>query len=161
MWRAPPVSSRRWSWHSPGCTSCARRCRTAWTLPPELAADPLDRLSEIARASGSDWALGIEAHSRALMSEGEAAERLYLEAIERLGRTRIRVELARSHLLYGEWLRRERWHLNAREQLRTAYELFTRMGAEAFAGRARHQLAQPALPRPARRRGRRPAQLAS
>jgi ATP/maltotriose-dependent transcriptional regulator MalT len=107
---------------------------------PELAADPLDRLSDIAHASGSDWALGIEARSRALMSEGEAAERLHLEAIKRLGRTRIRVELARSHLLYGEWLRRERRHLNAREQLRTAYELFTRIGAEAFAERARREL---------------------
>jgi hypothetical protein len=64
------------------------------------------RLSEIATASGTDWALGIQARSRALLSDGEAAERLYLEAIRRLGRTRIRAELARAHLLYGEWLRR-------------------------------------------------------
>jgi DNA-binding CsgD family transcriptional regulator len=73
-------------------------------------------------------------------TEGKAAERLHLEAIERLGRTCIRVELARAHLLYGEWLRRKRRHLNAREQLCTVYGLFTRMGAEAFAGRTRREL---------------------
>jgi DNA-binding CsgD family transcriptional regulator len=107
---------------------------------PERAAEALERLSEIARASGSDWALGIEARSRALVSEGEVAERLYREAIERLGRTRIRVELARTHLLYGEWLRRERRRLDAREQLRTAHEMLTKMGVEAFAARAAREL---------------------
>ena len=106
----------------------------------ERAADALQRLSETTRASGTDWALGIEARSRALLSDGEAAERLYREAIERLGRTRVRVELARAHLLYGEWLRRERRRLDAREQLRTAHEMFTAMGIEAFAERAAREL---------------------
>jgi DNA-binding CsgD family transcriptional regulator len=107
---------------------------------PGPAADALERLSETTRASGTDWALGVEARSRALLSEGEAAERLYREAIERLARTRVRVELARAHLLYGEWLRRERRRLDAREQLRIAHELFTEFGMEAFAERARVEL---------------------
>jgi DNA-binding CsgD family transcriptional regulator len=105
-----------------------------------LAADGLHRLSEMTRASGTDWARGVEARSRALLSEGEAAERLYREAIQRLARTRVRVELARAHLLYGEWLRRDRRRLDAREQLRTAHELFTEFGMEAFAERARVEL---------------------
>jgi hypothetical protein len=102
----------------------------------EVASDALGQLEERTRASGTDWALGIEARSRALLSDGDTAERLYLEAIGRLGRTRIRVELARAHLLCGEWLRRERWRLDAREQLRAAHEMFTGMGAAAFADRA-------------------------
>jgi DNA-binding CsgD family transcriptional regulator len=106
----------------------------------EVAADGLRRLSELTRTSGTDWALGVEARSRALLSEGEAAERLYREAIERLERTRVRVELARDHLLYGEWLRRERRRLDAREQLRHAHKLFTEFGMEAFAERARVEL---------------------
>jgi DNA-binding CsgD family transcriptional regulator len=106
----------------------------------ELAADALERLSAMTRASGTDWALGIEARSRALLSDGDAAEHLYLEAIDRLGRTSIRVELARAHLLYGEWLRRERRRLDAREQLRAAHEMFTGMGVEAFADRAAREL---------------------
>jgi DNA-binding CsgD family transcriptional regulator len=107
---------------------------------PEPAARALAQLSETARASGTDWALGIEARSRALLTEGEAAEPLYREAIDRLGRTRVRSELARAHLLFGEWLRRERRRRDAREQLRTADELFTEFGMEAFAERARGEL---------------------
>ena len=106
----------------------------------EQAADALERLSEITRAGGTDWALGVESRSRALLSEGEAAERLYREAIDRLSRTRVRVELGRAHLLFGEWLRRERRRLDAREQLRTAHEMFIGMGVEAFAGRAEREL---------------------
>jgi DNA-binding CsgD family transcriptional regulator len=107
---------------------------------PEAAADALQRLSDSTRASGTDWALGIEARSRALLSDNEAAELLYREAIERLGRTRVRAELARTHLLYGEWLRREKRRLDAREQLRTAHQMFTAMGTEAFAQRAEREL---------------------
>jgi DNA-binding CsgD family transcriptional regulator len=107
---------------------------------PELAVNALGRLSQTTAASGTDWALRVEARSRALLTEGEAAETLYREAIERLERTRVRVELARAHLLYGEWLRRERRRLDAREQLRTAHKLFTEFGMEAFAERARVEL---------------------
>jgi DNA-binding CsgD family transcriptional regulator len=107
---------------------------------PEPGARALAQLSETTRASGTEWALGIEARSRALMSEGELAEGLYRQAIDRLGRTRVRSELARAHLLYGEWLRRQRRRRDAREQLRTAYELFTQFGMEAFAERARVEL---------------------
>jgi DNA-binding CsgD family transcriptional regulator/tetratricopeptide (TPR) repeat protein len=107
---------------------------------PEPAARALSQLSETTRAAGTDWALGIEARSRALMSDGEIAEGLYREAIDRLGCTRIRSELARAHLLYGEWLRRERRRLDAREQLRHAHRSFTEFGMEAFAERARVEL---------------------
>ena len=107
---------------------------------PDLAADALAQLSETTSASGTDWALGVEARSRALLTDGEAAEPLYREAIQRLERTRVRVELARAHLVYGEWLRRERRRLDAREQLRTAHQLFTEFGMEAFAERARVEL---------------------
>jgi DNA-binding CsgD family transcriptional regulator len=100
----------------------------------------LDRLSERTEASGTDWALGILARSRALLSEGDAADALYREAIERLERTRIRVELARARLIYGEWLRREQRRVDAREQLRVAHEMFGTMGAEGFAERARVEL---------------------
>ena len=107
---------------------------------PARASDALARLSETTRASGTDWALGIEARSRALLSEGQAAENYYREAIERLGRTRMRPAAARAHLLYGEWLRREDRRRDARAELRTAYDRFTEMGVEAFAERARHEL---------------------
>jgi DNA-binding CsgD family transcriptional regulator len=106
----------------------------------EIASGALERLSEAARVTGSDWALGVEARCRALVSEGEVAGDLYREAIERLGRTRVTVELARTHLVYGEWLRRERRRLDAREQLHTAHEMLTAMGMEAFAERASREL---------------------
>jgi DNA-binding CsgD family transcriptional regulator len=106
----------------------------------ELATGLLDRLADMARASGTDWVLGIEARSRALLSEGGSAEALYREAIERLAHTLLRLELARAHLLYGEWLRRERRRLDARRQLHSAHEMFTSMGTEAFAGRAEREL---------------------
>jgi DNA-binding CsgD family transcriptional regulator len=107
---------------------------------PGHAAGALERLSDSARASGSDWALGVEACARALLSEGGPAERLYREALDRLARTRVRVPLARAHLLYGEWLRRENRRIDAREQLRTAYDLFASMGADGFAERAAREL---------------------
>ncbi|HYZ56594.1 MAG TPA: LuxR C-terminal-related transcriptional regulator [Streptosporangiaceae bacterium] len=97
-------------------------------------------LSERTRITPGDWVLGIEARVRALLSDGEAAERFYRESIGHLGRTRLRVELARGHLLYGEWLRRERRRGEAREPLRTAYEMMGAMGAGAFAERARREL---------------------
>jgi len=104
------------------------------------AADACQTLASMTGASGSDWALGIEARSRALLSKGQPAESAYREAIDRLGRTRIRAELARAHLLYGEWLRRERRRVDAREQLRIAHDMFTTMGAEAFSQRAAREL---------------------
>jgi DNA-binding CsgD family transcriptional regulator len=107
---------------------------------PELADAAHRRLSAITRASGTEWALGIEARSGALVSEVEGAERLYRESIERLGHTRVRVDLARSHLLYGEWLRRENRRLDARAQLHTAHDMFASIGAEAFAARGRREL---------------------
>jgi DNA-binding CsgD family transcriptional regulator len=91
-------------------------------------------------ASGTDWALGIEARSRALLQAGPGADELYREAIGRLGRTRVRAELVRARLLYGEFLRREDRTVEARGQVRGAYEEFTEMGAEAFAERARREL---------------------
>ncbi|HMH89768.1 MAG TPA: LuxR C-terminal-related transcriptional regulator [Streptosporangiaceae bacterium] len=107
---------------------------------PELAAGAVQRLSETALASGTDWALGIEARSRALVSEGKNAEMGYREAIDRLGRIRLRVELARAQLLYGEWLRRENRRVDAREQLRAAHQMLAAMGADGFAERAAREL---------------------
>jgi DNA-binding CsgD family transcriptional regulator len=140
---------------------------SVWVLPElieaaartgemRLAADALDRLAGWTRAGGYEFGLGIEARARALLTEGEAAEGYYREAIDRLGRTPGRPELARAHLLYGEWLRRERRRGEAREQLRTACQLLDAIGMEAFAARARHELAaaggttRPAAARPAR-----------
>ena len=107
---------------------------------PDVAADALERLSERTRVAGSESALGIEARSRALLSEGEVADRLYREAIERLRRCGLAFELARARLLYGEWLRRERRRTEARDQLRLAHQMFTEMGAGPFAERAGREL---------------------
>jgi DNA-binding CsgD family transcriptional regulator len=123
----------------------------AWALPElieaaartgslRIARDALDLLAGRARAGGTDWALGVEARCRALLSGGEQAERLYREAITRLGRTRLRPDLARAHLLYGEWLRRGRRRGEAREQLRIAHDMLEAIGMEGFAGRARREL---------------------
>jgi DNA-binding CsgD family transcriptional regulator len=105
-----------------------------------VAAEAAGRLFDVTSASDADWGLGIAARSRALAAEGEAAEELYVEAVERLGRTPIRPELARAHLLYGEWLRRAGRRADAREQLRSAHHLLTSIGMDAFAERARREL---------------------
>jgi DNA-binding CsgD family transcriptional regulator len=107
---------------------------------PEAAGEAGERLTEIAKAAGTDWALGVDARSRALLSSGANAEQLYREALGRLGRCQMRVDLARAHLLYGEWLRRENRRVDARAQLRAAHEQFTSMGIEGFAERARTEL---------------------
>jgi DNA-binding CsgD family transcriptional regulator len=107
---------------------------------PEVGADTHRRLMAVTRASGTDWALGVASRSGALLAEGPRAEDLYVEAIHRLGRTGFAVDLARAHLLYGEWLRRERRRMDARVQLRVAHELFSDFEMEAFAERARIEL---------------------
>ena len=106
----------------------------------DVARTALDRLGEMTRPAGTDWGLGTEVRSRALLSDGENAELLYREAIERFSRTWLRPELARAHLLYGEWLRREGRRSDAREQLRTAHHMFAAIGMEAFAERTRREL---------------------
>ncbi|HTX11716.1 MAG TPA: AAA family ATPase [Solirubrobacteraceae bacterium] len=124
---------------------------SVWALPElieaaartgktRVAGAALERLIEAASIGDSDWGLGVLARSRALLSEGEDAEDAYREAIDRLSRTRLRPDLARAYLLYGEWLRRENRRVDARAQLRTAHELFTNIGMEAFAERARTEL---------------------
>ncbi len=110
------------------------------TEETDLAAGALERIEAATAVAENDWALGVRARSRALVSEDEEAEGLYREAIERLGRTRLRPELARSHLLYGEWLRRANRRVDARAQLRAAHDLLTAIGMEAFAERARVEL---------------------
>jgi DNA-binding CsgD family transcriptional regulator len=107
---------------------------------PELAAGARSLLVERAGVSGTDWAMGILARSEAFLADDQVAEALHVEAVERLGRSRIATDLARAHLLYGEWLRRRRRRVEAREQLRTAHDLFARFGMEAFAERARVEL---------------------
>ncbi len=127
-------------------------CTTVWSLTELVeaatrvgetgrAADALERLTERTQAAGTEWALGIETRSRALIAMDTAAQALYLEAIDRLGRCRIAPEEARAHLLYGEWLRREGRRVDAREQLRAAHDMLTAIGMEAFAERARRELA--------------------
>jgi DNA-binding CsgD family transcriptional regulator len=105
-----------------------------------LAGAALARLAEFTRAGGTDFGLGIEARCRALVSDPQTAEGCYREAIDRLGRTLLRPELARAHLLYGEWLRRENRRADAREQLRTAHAMLDAMGMAAFAERAGREL---------------------
>ena len=125
---------------------------TGWALPElveaaaragdaELARGALERLAETTRPCGTDVALGIEARCQALLSDGAAADDLYREATERFSRTRLRPDLARAHLLYGEWLRREGRRVDAREQLRAAHDMFTAIGMEAFAERTSRELA--------------------
>jgi DNA-binding CsgD family transcriptional regulator len=107
---------------------------------PERASAALERLVESTAASGTPWALGVQARARALVSEDDLAEPLYTAAIEHLRPTRLRVDLARCRLLYGEWLRRRRRRVDAREELRAAHDLFCAFGMEAFAERARVEL---------------------
>jgi DNA-binding CsgD family transcriptional regulator len=136
--------------------------QSMWVLPElveaaarvgesDLARDALERLAETTQPSRTDWALGVETRCRALLSDGAPAADLYRAAIDRLSRTPLRPELARAHLLYGEWLRRERRRLDAREQLRIAHELLEAIGMEAFAERARRELVATGLK--VRRRG--------
>jgi DNA-binding CsgD family transcriptional regulator len=120
-------------WALPELIEAATRTGNA-----HIASDALTRLAETTQAGATDF--GLEARSRALVSEGEMAERCYRETIDRLSRTQLRPELARAHLLYGEWLHRENRRRDARAELRTAYDLFTAIGMGAFAGRARREL---------------------
>ena len=126
---------------------------STWMLPerieaavrhakPKVAAEALEQFTEHAHIADAQWACGVEARSRALLSEGEAAEHLYREAIDRLSTTRVRTELARAHLLFGEWLRRQNRRVDARQQLHTAHDLFASMGADGFGDRARRRAAR-------------------
>ena len=132
---AYPPDMHMSSWALSELVEAAARCGR-----PEAAADALGRLAEMASACGTDWVLGVEARARALVADPADADELHRQAIERLGRTRFRTELARAHLLYGEWLRREGRRVDARQQLRTAHDMFDAIGMEAFAERARHEL---------------------
>jgi DNA-binding CsgD family transcriptional regulator/tetratricopeptide (TPR) repeat protein len=129
----------------------AGQSMSIWVLPdlieaaarsgnPDIAAGALNRLATTSQAGGTDFGLGLEARCRALVNQGAAAEDLYREAIERLGRTRLRPDLARAHLLYGEWLRRVKRRADARAQLRTAHKMLDAIGMETFAERARREL---------------------
>jgi DNA-binding CsgD family transcriptional regulator len=122
-------------WALPELIEAAARLEDVGT-----ARDAFERLEPTTRASGGDAALGIESRCRALLEDGETADRLYREAVERLARTQLRPELARAHLLYGEWLGGEGRRDDAREQLRTAHAMFASIGMEAFAERARREL---------------------
>jgi DNA-binding CsgD family transcriptional regulator len=122
-------------WSLPEALEAAVRCGRS-----EAAAAAFGRLTERTQAAGTDLALGIDARSRALLHDGAVAEELYREAVDRLARCRLAPDRARAHLLYGEWLRRERRRVDAREQLRAAHDQFTSIGMTAFAERARHEL---------------------
>jgi DNA-binding CsgD family transcriptional regulator len=122
-------------WALPELVEAAARTSRA-----QAATGALAELAATTQAGGTDYGLGIEARTRALVSDGPAAEECYREAVDRLGRTRMRTETARAHLLYGEWLRRQRRRRDARDQLRTAFEMFDSIGMEAFATRARTEL---------------------
>jgi DNA-binding CsgD family transcriptional regulator len=124
-----------WMWALPELVEAGAR-----TGNTDLAGDALERLAGTTQPCGTEWALGIEARSRALLSDGDVAEGHFREAIDRLGRTRVRVELARAHLLYGEWLRREHRRVDARAELRAALDEFRSIGMQAFAERARAEL---------------------
>ena len=141
-----------------GAARARRGCRTR-TETRNSRAMRSKRLAETTQACGTDFALGIEARCRALLSDGAAAEDLYCEAIDRLSRTRLRPELARAHLLYGEWLRREGRRVDAREQLRIAYDMFAAIGMEAFAERARRELTATGEKRAQAQRRRRASEL--
>jgi DNA-binding CsgD family transcriptional regulator len=136
--RATPHLSEPWisTWLLPELVEAASRAGE-----PGLADEALQRLIAATEPFSTDFAAGIEARTRALVLDGPGADEQYRAAIERLGRTRLRPELARAHLLYGEWLRRRRQRIDAREHLRTAYEMFVAIGMEAFAERARRELA--------------------
>ena len=138
---AAVVPSERFYTEGPAIWTLTELIEAAVRLgQPERARSAFEHVEETTRAAGTDWALGIEARLRALLSDGDDAEELYREAIARLGRTSIRVQLARTHLLYGEWLRRGRRRVDARAELRIAYELFRDFGVDAFAERARLEL---------------------
>src|SRR5262249_30834741 len=107
---------------------------------PEVAARALEEFVDVAHPGDTDWGQGLAARSRAMLSQGALAEALYRESIDRLSRTQLLPEIARARLALGEWLRRSNRRAESREQLRVAYDIFTTMGAEAFAERARHEL---------------------
>jgi DNA-binding CsgD family transcriptional regulator len=123
------------TWALAELVEAAVRCRDV-----RAAEAAIERLLETTQASGTEWALGVAARSRALLANGAAAEELYLEAVERLSGTRLRPDLARAHLLYGEWLRRDGRRVDAREQLHRAYDMLADIGMEAFAERAHREL---------------------
>ncbi|MFL5515317.1 MAG: LuxR C-terminal-related transcriptional regulator, partial [Gemmatimonadales bacterium] len=131
----PPAPGAAAQWAPTELVEAAVRCGET-----ELASQALEQLMETTQASRTAWARGIEARSRALLGHGGNTEALYREAVDRLGHTRLRSETARAHLVYGEWLRRRRRRLDAREQLRRAHEMFTAMGMEAFSERAAREL---------------------
>ena len=139
------------SWARQATSDNGELWASVWALPElveaaarngdaDVARDALEQLAETTQPCRTDSALGIETRCRALLSEGAAAEESYREAIDRLSRTRLRPELARAHLLYGEWLRREGRRADAREELRTAHEMLVAIGMEAFAERARREV---------------------